>query len=214
MEMDVPTSLADGISYCIVDGTAIFLDLHRDRYIAARADLLPSAGSAACGMVLRDRRLVTGNGSADDSVAPACVQIATKELSRGRFSSRATEAFMAMMDTLLVERRLGRSGLAAAVSHLELDRRRRVFRIDADWSEYESALAPFLAIDRLRDQTVSCLTRSLAIHRALSRRSLPATLVIGVKLGPFAAHAWLQHGNVVLTDLLERTGTYRPIASF
>jgi transglutaminase-like putative cysteine protease len=38
-----------------------------------------------------------------------------------------------------------------------------------------------------------CLQKSLVLTELLARRSIPATLVIGVRLDPFAAHAWVEH---------------------
>jgi Transglutaminase-like superfamily len=38
-----------------------------------------------------------------------------------------------------------------------------------------------------------CLTKSLVLLALLSRRGIPATLVIGVRHDPFAAHAWVEH---------------------
>ena len=41
-----------------------------------------------------------------------------------------------------------------------------------------------------------CLIRSLVLTRLLARRSIPNTLVIGVrKTGEFEAHAWIEHGG-------------------
>lgn len=44
----------------------------------------------------------------------------------------------------------------------------------------------------------SCLTRAVTIARLLSREGLDARLTIGVSSEPFAAHAWLEHGTLVL----------------
>ena len=42
-----------------------------------------------------------------------------------------------------------------------------------------------------------CLVRSLVLLRMLTRRSIPASLVIGVKTGPpFEAHAWIEHDGL------------------
>ena len=42
-----------------------------------------------------------------------------------------------------------------------------------------------------------CLIRSLVLVRILSRRSIPCTLVIGVrKESDFQAHAWVEHDGV------------------
>jgi transglutaminase-like putative cysteine protease len=38
-----------------------------------------------------------------------------------------------------------------------------------------------------------CLTTSLVLTALLARRGIPATLVIGVRPDPFAAHAWVEH---------------------
>jgi Transglutaminase-like superfamily len=38
-----------------------------------------------------------------------------------------------------------------------------------------------------------CLTTSLVLIALLARRGIPATVVIGVRLDPFAAHAWVEH---------------------
>ncbi|HEY1367415.1 MAG TPA: lasso peptide biosynthesis B2 protein [Gaiellaceae bacterium] len=50
---------------------------------------------------------------------------------------------------------------------------------------------------RLLPTDSRCLMRSLVLTRVLARRGLDSTLVIGVMSGPdFAAHAWLEHGDV------------------
>jgi hypothetical protein len=38
-----------------------------------------------------------------------------------------------------------------------------------------------------------CLQRSLVLSELLARRGISATLVIGVRPDPFAAHAWVEH---------------------
>jgi hypothetical protein len=40
-----------------------------------------------------------------------------------------------------------------------------------------------------------CLTTSLVLSALLARRGIPATVVIGVRLDPFAAHAWVEHSG-------------------
>ncbi len=44
----------------------------------------------------------------------------------------------------------------------------------------------------------SCLTRATVIGRILSREGLDARITIGVSRAPFAAHAWVEHGPVML----------------
>ena len=47
---------------------------------------------------------------------------------------------------------------------------------------------------------LDCLPRSLAIYVLLRRQGVPATLRIGVKRFPFAAHAWVECLGEVLDD--------------
>lgn len=56
-----------------------------------------------------------------------------------------------------------------------------------------------------------CLADSVALHRLLSSRGKPSTLVIGVRLDPFAAHCWLQSDTVVLNDSCDTVSRFTPI---
>jgi hypothetical protein len=56
-----------------------------------------------------------------------------------------------------------------------------------------------------------CLPRSLALVRYLSKRGVLADLIIGVKMRPFAAHAWVEHRGFVLNDTVDGVQPYTPI---
>lgn len=58
---------------------------------------------------------------------------------------------------------------------------------------------------------LTCLLRSYLLLRRLRQAGLGATWVFGVRTWPFAAHCWLQVGDLVLDDPLERLVAYRPI---
>ena len=62
---------------------------------------------------------------------------------------------------------------------------------------------------------LDCLPRSLAIYVLLRRQGVPATLRIGVKRFPFAAHAWVECLGEVLDDSIDdwRHEPYVPILS-
>lgn len=66
-------------------------------------------------------------------------------------------------------------------------------------------ILPWLPIDG------ACLVRSALLFRFLQRRGLKADWVFGVRLWPFAAHCWIQHGEVCLNDDAERLVPYTPI---
>jgi hypothetical protein len=56
-----------------------------------------------------------------------------------------------------------------------------------------------------------CLLDSLSLLRFLSRRGLSTNIVFGVTPEPFAAHCWVQAGDMVLNEALFDTHAYTPI---
>ncbi|UQV18931.1 lasso peptide biosynthesis B2 protein [Brevundimonas albigilva] len=66
-------------------------------------------------------------------------------------------------------------------------------------------LMPYLPIEG------ECLVRSALLMRFLHARGLDADWVFGVRLHPFAAHCWVQSGDVCLNDDVERLTAYTPI---
>lgn len=70
--------------------------------------------------------------------------------------------------------------------------------------------AGFLRARRYAPAIDQCLVRGLAMKRLLLRRGCAASLVFGVTM-PFAAHCWVQAGDVVLTDTLDFVLSFEPI---
>ena len=58
-----------------------------------------------------------------------------------------------------------------------------------------------------------CLFDSLALLEFLAGYHCYPRIVFGVVADPFQAHCWLQEGDVLLNDDLERVGKYKPIMS-
>lgn len=56
-----------------------------------------------------------------------------------------------------------------------------------------------------------CLLRSYHLRTFLRARGLDALWVFGVRTWPFDAHCWLQAGETVLDEDLERLSAYQPI---
>lgn len=56
-----------------------------------------------------------------------------------------------------------------------------------------------------------CLLDSLALLRFLSRRGLSANIVFGVTSEPFAAHCWVQAGDMALNETLSDARAHTPI---
>lgn len=56
-----------------------------------------------------------------------------------------------------------------------------------------------------------CLQRSFQLRRFLGSRGAAVDWVFGVRTWPFAAHCWLQAGDLVVGDRLDRVGRFTPI---
>lgn len=56
-----------------------------------------------------------------------------------------------------------------------------------------------------------CLYRAYLLRAFLAGRGRGATWVFGVRTWPFSAHCWLQVGDVLLDDDLDRVALYTPI---
>lgn len=56
-----------------------------------------------------------------------------------------------------------------------------------------------------------CLLQSFLLLRALRRDGYDARWVLGVRVWPFLAHCWLQVGDVVLDDFVDRLDAFEPI---
>ncbi|MDQ8027453.1 MAG: lasso peptide biosynthesis B2 protein [Brevundimonas sp.] len=56
-----------------------------------------------------------------------------------------------------------------------------------------------------------CLQRSFQLRALLARWGVATDWVFGVRTWPFGAHCWLQHGDLVIGDRLERVRRYVPI---
>ena len=73
------------------------------------------------------------------------------------------------------------------------------------------ALKAYLSTRRLFRFHDLCLGQSIGLFHHLAQRGYCATLVIGVRMGPFSAHAWLQSDDVILNDTVDGVRPYTPI---
>ncbi len=83
---------------------------------------------------------------------------------------------------------------------------------NAGSSDVVDAVAGYLRIrPLLYSAHERCLFDSLALLEFLASEGIGARWVIGVRIRPFGAHAWLQRGSVVVNDHHERVRAFRPI---
>ena len=104
-------------------------------------------------------------------------------------------------------------GLVRALARIER-RRIRVRSSAATRNAYAPRLiAAFKDFRPLYPRSYLCLFDSLALVEFLAINRVFPRVVFGVIADPFQAHCWLQEGNMVLNDDLERVARYKPILS-
>jgi hypothetical protein len=206
------------LSYCVIEDAVVFLDLPGDRYfrLSARAnDLfvalrrgepLEEEGRA----VLEAAGVFAAGASAPD--APKGITLPVRQctsVSEGEF--RLSEIARAVWVQRRLEKRLQRRGIASVLRDIV---RWRQASCSTRRRSPEGAAAVVRAFEQarvLRSPADKCLTRSLAIALCLARHGVHANVILAVKLGPFAAHAWAQAGGEVLNDTVEEVARYTPI---
>lgn len=225
--------LAAHVRACRTDGRVVLLDLRRSRYLGFDGgyplDLLvagwPSAGDAvarpcpradAVIAQLQAARLVeTGPQPAqalqrDELEDPTSSMDLGHRSAHGRIRARHLYRFAAC--ATLSAARLRWLSLEAVAAHVAALRG----RTPAGTAQQVDRLCESVAVfDRLRPLAFTsrdkCLHDSLALVTFLARERLQARWVIGVRTNPFRAHAWVQASGMVLNDLHENVGAFRPI---
>jgi Transglutaminase-like superfamily len=107
-----------------------------------------------------------------------------------------------------VRRWLARRPIAEILDRIRDCRETRTSRID-ETATLED-VARFLAARRLVPRPPHCLVDSLALLRWLKTRT-GLLFIFGVKLDPFAAHCWVQLGEILLNDHLDHVAPFRPV---
>ena len=202
----------------MIEDQAIFLDLCRDRYFSldgAAADAFTALRTSSDGLSsneVAETLLATGLFTPSDkpsSLLPPQIEVAERDLLEDGAKPRFKDLFQVLF--LLI-------GYRCAVRHQPLERvMARHRRLRADRSGTVSPVATLALAQRfLRARGLIpikpiCLHDSLALHDWLATRGAHASLVLGVRLDPFAAHSWVQLGEFVLNDAYDRVTAYTPI---
>jgi len=211
----MPISLCEQRYSCTIDHRVIVLDADRSRYY-----LLPSstADAATCDGLAEHRARAPLPTSAYERESAS---LANKELSIYQRGPKPTTdvprlGLFAEVSALLLERiraglELKRSPIGAVFKKIVAYRANR--RPAADPS---AALGDILAALDASSLAMTvhdrCLPTSIALCRRLARRGVFASLNLGVRLDPFAAHAWLEFQEVVILDDPDIVAQYTRIA--
>jgi hypothetical protein len=231
----VPYRLADHVRACRIDAQVVLLDLRRDKYLGVGGPQLstlsqfivdwpgaPAAGEPAASAASRDAWLQTLIGQqmlADaGSPQPPRPQLPQPREALGfephppsetpRWRDLPSLAWAASGAAFWMRRRCLEE-IAGRVTRLRADPHAAQGALAADLKPAMASymrLTPFLFTRHDR-----CLHDSLTLVRYLAMKGMFPTWVIGIRTRPFAAHSWLQSGNLVLNDVPEHVRTFTPI---
>jgi len=213
--------LRSGVTFCIVAGRCIFLDVPNDRYFALAADAEPSflklvgrAPLTGADDIVLERLAETGplervNGEQAPFTAPDGPPIAGSLIDPIVERATAAETIFALWHLRSAARRMRRLRLAGALRALTA--RKRAARGGLSRERAGLVAAAFSAASAYSSVLDQCLPRSLAVASRLASLGGSPDLIIGVKLQPFQAHCWGQCDDHLVNERAEVARMFTPI---
>lgn len=227
--------LADHVRGCHVDGQVILLDLQRDKYIGAGGPLMAALSARIAGWPAKDLDQVEPASNGVDHwighlrdqallvpaslPAPAHEALASprNSLSHGEHVPSPGVPWRRFLGlayaALLTTHWLKRHSMATIACSVRALRPASGMKTE---EEQEDALRKASAwYLRMRPLVITshdkCLHDSLTLLRFLAAEKLYPSWVVGVRTRPFAAHSWVQSGDLVLNDTHEYVRGFTPI---
>jgi len=232
-------ALADHVFVCLNGEHLVLLDLKEDRYWALEAAQTAGLGSLVDGWPVKNADVAqSADSPSPEATAAAEVLLGRGLLTHGIPPGKDATPVTAIvpMRELVSETDtspgppLGswlRFFTASALAKLALrtwpferviqrvKRRKQLLGANASPLDAEQARKLVEAFARYRVFLFSskneCLYDSLALLEFLARYRIYPDWVFGVQTRPFAAHCWVQHGDIVFNDTVEHVSGYTPI---
>lgn len=215
-------ALHPSLTFCETGERLVFLDTVADRYftvsgtleMALRALLRGDGVSSAVANRLVDEGLLLRRAG-PTSIEPFILADPAKTsfLDEPPCTIRPFEVAHLILRIYRTRRAIQEGRFAALLQSLRLSKTERaIFRSPSPDATHTlaSQFARTRHVTRTLDQ---CLPRSLGLAAHAFDLGIPVDLVIGVRMRPFAAHAWVQSAGKLLTDRIDSTRTYTPIFS-
>jgi Transglutaminase-like superfamily len=232
-------ALADHVFVCLNGEHLVILDLKEDRYWALEAAQTAGLGALVDGWpvaateeaqsadsaspeanaaieVLKGRGLLTEGippGKAATpitAIAPMRELVSEAETSAGTRLGSWLKFFTA---SALAKLRLRTWPFERVIQRVKRRKElegRNASPLDAEWArKLVEAFARYRVF--LFSSKDECLYDSLALLEFLARYGIYPDWVFGVQTRPFAAHCWVQHGDIVFNDTVEHVSGYTPI---
>lgn len=205
------------LSFCQVDDRLVFLDSQADRYFQLRPQLESAFQSSREGRAAdasdlsRLAALGLLSSECGHPLSPAQSEPPTAsllELPNRRLRGSLLSTVKATAALIATRRRLSTQSFEA---NLDRIRRRRTNDYAATAGQAVEVAARFAAVRRRIPIQPICLLDSLALLEFLAMHGAIADLVLGVRTQPFSAHCWVQSGDLVLNEMLDRAVVHTPI---
>lgn len=220
---------------CMTNDALVFLDLRHDRYFALSIDCartlshlvtdwpIPNASQDVsdqdagnlthrleqAGLLTRNPKLARMTQAASPNELPADLWMLDEPASSPRIRSSHLLTFARTCAE--TKWRLHGRSLAAAINHI----RTKKMQIAAENTDLETVAAVVSVFRRLRVFAFAtnghCLYHALALVDFLAHYRISATLVIGVRTRPWAAHSWVQYGTALLDARPDHVHAYTAI---
>lgn len=206
------------IYFCRVGDRLVFLDVAADRYFC----LNPATEAAFVRATEQPSEVARGvphDGLATNWLADrapiACV--ATPLPGKSVFdeslkSLGMTPLAVALCDLATSRARLRLLGMRRTLAWIRHLKTRVADHVDGALPErlFET-MAAFAAANGIVTSLDNCLSQSIAIAARLLKRSISVELVVGVRLGPFNAHCWVQRDDWLVNDRMDTVRMFTPI---
>jgi hypothetical protein len=218
----------DDLAFCRLDGGLIFLDVRKDAYFRLSSRLerafVACLENSECDEV--DVGNLLARGILVDGCAPAVPASALAAPTRSAVEQGSIEGAPSLWDVLetiyitsavrlqLRMRKLHRILHALAVYRQSRASPENTSNDPALESSLRRAAHAFLHARRYVPIETRCLLDALSMTRYLARRGHHVRIVFGVTEDPFAAHCWVQAGDLLLSDAIGNVETYTPIWTF
>lgn len=215
-------ALKPGVHCCLRDNTPIFLDLNANRYFQLGDELSQAFVDLVRGAVIaKDQvaclvRLEAGGllEQVPEDAENAAVLVTDHALPIREVAGKSGMTALALLPLVLPMLLVMRLRLRLFPKFVLQQAGKRRFHRDGArlWVSVASFVAAFDLTGLILSRADRCLERSLVMRDLLELSGHHADLVLGVATRPFGAHCWVQLGDLLIGDSIERVSIFQPIA--
>lgn len=219
--------IREHLYYCQAGGRVVLMDLLSDSYFLLQKDLESIFLAHVNGLETKhaDREKLIALGLLADAGCerPLALDSFLRPPARSAIEeivppkqTRAAGIIEVAWIVLSTKHRLAKESITAVIERY----RRPPLRVADDTTLGDATNGDNQLIEATHDYAAArrfvptrpcCLLDTLALWTFLARRRLTANIVFGVIPDPFAAHAWLQSGDLVLNETVSYARMHTPI---